>query len=106
MIVQRQTLMAKPGCSQEAIDVVLAELAAEAWGIGLFTHALRAYTPRFSGQPGLELVIEWEFEDLVEFDRFWKEWSALPTTPAFSEKFNLLIEQGTYRNEIWNVWSA
>jgi hypothetical protein len=48
-------------------------------------------------------VLEWEFEDLAEFDSAWAAWSQLPTTPAFSAKFDPLLEQGTATSEIWDV---
>jgi hypothetical protein len=102
MIVHREWIKAKPGRREEVAELALSELAAQREH-GRFTRPFRVYTPRISGQPGRQVVIEWEFEDLAEFDDTWAEWFALPTTPAFLDKWNEAVEQRSAIDEIWNL---
>jgi hypothetical protein len=102
VIVQRFSIKAKPGYRQEAIDLVLSEVKAQRER-GNYMHAFRAYAPQFSGQPERQLLLEWEFEDLADFESMWDEWFALPTSPAYMEKWHELVEQGTATNEIWHL---
>jgi hypothetical protein len=102
MIVQRYTVQVKPGRTEELVDLMLSHAAArEAEGRDF--HAFRISTPSLSGQPGNRLMFELEFEDLAEFQAWWDEWFALPTSPPYLEKWNALIERGTDTNEIWNL---
>ena len=102
MIVQRSIVKVKPGQDRDKVgDLVLSELVAQKER-GNYSRPFRVYTPEFSGQPLNVLILEWEYEDLAEHDKVWAEWSALPTTPAFWEKWSELVEPG-HISEIWNV---
>jgi hypothetical protein len=94
MIVQRGTFRIKPGRMDEAAALVLAE------GEKHPPRAFRVYTPH-TGPVGI-LAMEWEFENLAEYERYWAEWDAKPETAAFSEKWNELREAGGTL-EIWNL---
>ena len=101
MIVRRQLVKAKPGCRQQVVDLVLSELAAQRER-GDYSGPFRVYTPRFSGQSWRQVILEWEFEDLAEHDQMFQQWFALPSTPAYMEKWHELVEPDDV-NEIWNV---
>jgi hypothetical protein len=102
VIVQRYSIKAKPGRSQEAIDLILSEAKVQR-DRGSYAHAFRAYTPQLSGQPERQLLFEWEFEDLAQFQSWLDGWFAQSTSPAYLEKWHELVEQGTGTNEIWNL---
>jgi hypothetical protein len=95
MIVNRQTMIVKPGCSDEAEALAVAETKRVS-----FPHARRLYSSNLS--PFDRLVFEAEFENLAEHEKFWAEWRASPETAAFLKKFNDLLEAGG-TNEIWTL---
>ena len=99
MIVNRQTMIVKPGRLDEAEALAVAETKRVS-----FPHSRRLYSSNIS--PYDRLVFEAEFENLAEYEKFWAEWRASPETAAFQEKFNDLLEAGG-TNEIWTLvdWS-
>ena len=101
MIVARMTVKAKWGHRDEVADLVLSELVAQKER-GNYARPFRVYTPEFSGQSSNVLILEWEYEDLAERDKMWTEWLALPTTPAYLEKWGELVDPYQV-SEIWNV---
>ena len=102
MIVERSAVTVKPGHGRDEVaDLVLSEIVAQKER-GNYSRPFRLYIPKFSGQPGNVLVLEWEFEDLAEHAEMWAEWWALPTTPAYLAKWAELVEPGAV-SEIWNV---
>jgi hypothetical protein len=102
MIAQRKVVTVKPGYSRNKVmDLVLAELVKQRER-GSYSHPFRAYAPVYSGQPENTLILEWEYEDMTEIDKVVAEWWALPTTPAFMEKWREMTES-LDSNEIWSV---
>ena len=63
-------------------------------------HATRTCTA-YAG-PINVLIIEFEFEDIAELDRYWTTWFADPGSATFTETFNKLTKPGG-ANEIWNL---
>ena len=93
MIVNRRTWFVKLGQIAEAVELIKAE--SERTG-----STPRIYTP-YIGTFN-EMALEFEFESLAEYEKFWSEYSASPEAAAFSEKFSRLIERGN-KNEIWTL---
>ena len=95
MIVNRRTFNVRPGRMEEAV-----ELAAKELERGGNFGAVRIYTisiGRFD-----QMAIEWEFQNLAEYEKGWAEWIARPTSADFLDKLNELIKSGG-TNEIWNL---
>lgn len=97
MIVQRTTVKARRGQTENAVELVLSEMARSD-----AARSCRVYTPMFSGQRTETLILEWEYEDLAEREQAWADWTALPTTPAFIKQWRELTE-GTLSTEIWEM---
>ena len=98
MIVNHRTLNVKPGRTQEAVELITAEIAADRERG--YSGAVRIYTPsigRFD-----QLAVEWEYEDLAEYEKGWAEWRAQPTTAEFMKKW-LQLTKGGGINEIWDL---
>jgi hypothetical protein len=99
MIVYQMIVTAKGGQTQELVDLVLAEDKAE---IERGRSApSRAYTANI-GPPFNQVILEWEYVDLAEYERMWTEWAALPSTPAFMEKWRELAEPD-FTSRIWSL---
>ena len=97
MLINRMTFNVKRGHRDEV--AALLKAATEQSG---YTRAFRIYTPETGS---FEIVaVEWEYESLEEYGRFWAEWNATPEAAAFlGEKWYALTEGG-YTNELW--WLA
>jgi hypothetical protein len=91
MYIQRSTVLIRSGCMEPAVALIKGEVE-RGHGNG------RVLTPRF-GQFD-RLVMELRFQNLAEYEKFWADWSALPTTPHFGEQWPALsIPGGT--SELW-----
>ena len=95
MIVNRRTFKVKNGKERKLVEMMKAERERLNWPI---TH--RIYTTNLS--PFSVVVAEWEFEDLVAYEKFWADWFALPETEDFMKKWRKLTRAGG-TNEIWNL---
>jgi hypothetical protein len=99
MIVNRRTFNIKSGCMEDAVQLVKQETEAERERSG-YSGPVRIYTSetgRFD-----RLAVEWEYENLAEYEQGWAGWAARPTTPAFMEKWGAVTDKGGI-NELWNV---
>jgi len=103
MIVSRMIVKAKQGLTDELAELVSSEVAAQRKR-GALSNACRIYTPNI-GQSHMAVVIEWEWVDMAENDRFWSEWLQLPTTPEYFRKWDELVDPD-WTNEIWNLRTA
>jgi len=93
MIVERFTYNVKRGCMQEAM--ALCKSFAESAG-----RTVRIYAPRIG--PLGTLVVDTEFEGLVDREKFWAEWAPKPDSAALLEKWRAVTERGG-TCEIWNL---
>jgi hypothetical protein len=84
MIVERRTYKAKLG---KLMDLVALNKQ-ERDRIGMSSHV---YTSLVGGAGG-RMVMDLPFEDEAAREEFWKEWNARPEAPAFTQKWNELIE--------------
>ena len=100
MIVQRLTVKAKQGRTQELADLVSSEVVAQRKR-GTVPHPCRICTPNI-GQPRDVVMVEWEWPDLATYSDYWPEWSQLPTTPEYWRKWDELAEPD-WTNEIWSL---
>jgi putative lipoic acid-binding regulatory protein len=66
MIVNRRTFNVKQGCEQELVALVLEEIVATSED-GSYTGTTRVY--RSSIGTFNQLAVEWEYEDLAEYER-------------------------------------
>lgn len=99
MIVNRQSIHVRPGRMQDAVKLAAKEIAAERERSG-YTGRARICTSSI-GQFD-QMAIEWEYENLAEYEMFWADWSARPTTPEFMKKW-LELTKGGGTNEIWDL---
>ena len=99
MIVNRRTFNVKQGRSQEAVELLAGEIAAEKERGG-YSGTTRIYTSSI-GQFD-QVAVEWEYEDLAEYEKGWAEWEARPTTARVMEKWLELTKSGG-TNEIWDL---
>ena len=95
MIANRQTMIVKQGCWDEAVALVVAETKRVS-----FPHPRRIFTANIGRYD--RLVFEAEFENLAEYEKFWAEWRASPEGAAFLKEWNDLLEAGG-TNEIWTL---
>ena len=96
MVVQRNVIVVRQGCMEEAVALVKAAIE----GNKGYKHGYRIYTPEIG--PFDVLAVEWEFESLEDQQKSWAEWAARPDTPVFMEKWNEVFERGG-SGEIWNL---
>ncbi len=99
MIVNRRTFNVKVGCMEEAVALVLGEIAADSERGG-YTGRIRVYTSSIGTFD--QMAVEWEYQDLAEYENRWAEWGAQQTTPALMQKFLELTKEGG-TNEIWTL---
>ena len=95
MIVNRRTIVAKPGDMEDLVAMMKAE-----WERLNVPITFRVYTPRIA--PFDFVAIELEFGSLEDYEKFWTDWNGRPETVEFMEKLNKLTESGG-TNEIWNL---
>jgi hypothetical protein len=76
-------------------DAVAAERERDGW-----SGPVRVYTPSIGTFD--QLAVEWEYEDLAQYEKGWAEWSARSTTAAFMEKW-VGLTKGGGTNEIWDL---
>ena len=79
MIVNRRTFNIKSGCMEDAVQLVQQETKAERERGG-YSGPVRIYmseTGRFD-----RLAVEWEYENLAEYEQGWTEWAAHEELPA------------------------
>jgi hypothetical protein len=99
MIVNRRTFNVKPGHEQETVALVLEEIAADRER-GDYTGPTRVYTSNLGTFN--QVAVEWEYEDLAEYQKAWAEWWARPMTAAFMQEW-LELTNGGGTNEIWTL---
>ena len=93
MYINRRTNKVKAGCMDEMVKLVKAEIErTESNGT--------VYTAEFG--PFDVMVIDFSFESLTEYHKFWDEWFATPEAAKFMEKWYTLVEPGG-TNEFWFV---
>ena len=92
MIVNRLTITVKQGRMQEFV-----ELLKERRKQGEYNN-VRLYQSHLGTRD--QIAYEIEFEDYAAYDKFFTEWYALPDTPAFLEKWNVMTKAGG-TNELW-----
>jgi|GEM_PF-1524878 len=95
MIVNRVTIPLKVGKTQEFLA-----LLAEDNQRFKPPHAYRVYTSNIGTSD--TVCIEWEFENLSEYEPWRENWLPTAESQAFMQKSNELIEHGGTR-EIWNL---
>lgn len=95
MIVNRRTFKIKHGKEWEVVELLKAENERLQWPI-----TSRVYMSKIA--PWGQLVVEWEFEDLAAYDKYWTDWEALPETKTFMKKWLKLTRPGG-TNEIWDL---
>ena len=100
MLAYQIRVKAKQGQTQKLIDLVLSEVAADRKRINC-DCVFRAYMAEF-GQPWDEVVLEWEYENLADYEQRWADWGAQPTTPQYMKKWNELTEPG-FVTTMWNM---
>jgi hypothetical protein len=86
MVVDRRTFSVKPGKQDEVV-----ELIKKAAFFSPFTISYRIYTPYFARTD--EVILEIEFQDLAECDRYWAGWLQ-KVTPEWGASWNNLVETG------------
>ena len=86
MIVDRRTFMAKNGMVDEVVEQIK-----KAAGYSPFTPTYRIYTPQYARFGGV--VLEIEFKDLAECDRYWASWFE-KTPQAWWDSWFSLTENG------------
>lgn len=96
MLVNRRTFNVKMGHMDEVVALIKAEIEQ----FTSYTRASRIYTPE-TGSFDV-VAVEWEYENLEEYERLWAEWGATPEAAAFTEKWYDLTERGG-TNEIWHL---
>jgi hypothetical protein len=84
---------------QELVELVKAEMAAETERSG-YSIPFRIYMSKIA--PPWQMAIEWEYENLAEYDKAWAEWGARPTTAEFWMKWFEMTEPGG-ANDIWEL---
>lgn len=95
MLVHRQTFIVKPGKWEEAIKVLKT-------GADHLDNRppFRVYGSYIGNND--TIVLELEFENMTEYERFWNAWFAAPESAAVGEKWNQLhLPGGT--NEVWQL---
>jgi hypothetical protein len=100
MLAYQMRGKAKQGQTQKLIDLVLSEVAADR-DRSNHDYVFRAYTPEL-GQPWDEVVLEWEYENLTDYEQMWAKWWAQPTTPEYMKKWSELAEPG-FVTTMWNL---
>jgi hypothetical protein len=97
MIVNRRTFNVRAGHMEEAVALMLEEIAAE-WERSGHSRPVRLYTSRMGTFD--QMAVEFEYENLAEYEQFWTQWGARPTTGPFMQKW-LELSNGGGSNEIW-----
>jgi hypothetical protein len=98
MIVVRDILNIKRGCMREAVGLAREEAAAERQRSGV-SRGMRLYVAR-TGK-SRRLSVEFEYENLADYEKRVAEWLARPTTAAFLEKWHATFDDESV--EIWAV---
>lgn len=62
---------------------------------------IKIYSPYIG--PFDTIVLDFEFESLDAFKRFWDEFNSSPENVQFMAKWYTLVEPGG-TNELWEVW--
>jgi len=99
MIAERWTWKVKPGCWDEALQLLKAERDRRATA-----GPARIY---YQGTPGLfgplgRIVWEKEFEDEEARQKFWSDWWSEPESREFNKKFwDLMETDGSH--ELWGL---
>ena len=88
MIVERQTVVGKPGYRKELVEVLK-----EAWKFWDHPPTYRIYSP-ITGQSNV-LYMDIEFGDFAEREEFWADGPSKPGWPAVMEKWNGLMVSGS-----------
>jgi hypothetical protein len=99
MLVNRRTIRVKPGRTEELVALVKAEQVVDTERASVIS-TLRVYTPIF-GQFD-QVIFEWDYKSLADYEKQWAEWEAQPTTAGFMSKWLELVEPGM-TNEMWTV---
>jgi hypothetical protein len=95
MIVERFTIPIKPGNLDEALNL-LKDGKENIWPF----FSCRIYSPYFSEQD--TLVVDNDFEDMVEHDKLWEQLFAKEEWNAFIEKWDKL-RAGRGTHHIWGL---
>jgi hypothetical protein len=93
MIVGRDTLIVKRGCSGKIIELIKAEIAKSSEG-----HKFRLYVPVIGKDDSI--AVEGEYESLAEYEKFWNIFNAKPETAEYYKNLLELTETGGW-TEIW-----
>ena len=95
MLVNRRTFLVKRGHIDEAVELL--KTGAD--------HLEAVPTFRVYGgyiSPFDTVVLELEFENLTEYERFWTEWADAPESEVVLEKWLQITESGG-TNEVWQL---
>jgi hypothetical protein len=95
MIVNRRTFVVKQGREHKAIELLKGAVTGHP-----HPHPGRVYRPQLG--PFNVLVLEIEFENLEDYERYFAEFRASPGQAEFMEKWFELTKEGG-ANEIWTV---
>lgn len=96
MLVNRRTFNVKNGRTDEAVTLLKEAIAQ----FTTYTRTSRIYTPE-TGSFDV-VAVEWEYENLEEYERRWAEWGATPEAATFLERWYAVTERGG-ANEIWHL---
>lgn len=94
MLVNRRTFMVKTGRVEEAAKLLK---AGEKYHKHVPTN--RIYISDIGTYN--QVVLELEFENMTEYERFWAEWEASPDLEAFMKKWHKVTKGGI--SEIWQL---
>jgi hypothetical protein len=96
MIVNRRTFVVKRG----RLDHFLALLREAREQSSSSARGFRAYTPDIGSLD--KVALEWEYENLEEYERDWAGWGTTPESAALQERLYELTETGG-TSEMWNL---
>ena len=95
MIVNRWVWTVKRGCQNDFVELLKAEAERCA------RHAVRIYVPSIGPCRAL-IALEYEYEDLQDYEEFWAEWLADPEAAQFMRKAGELHTEQVHQ-EIWSL---
>ncbi len=98
MIINRRTFNIKPGCMEAVVQLLLGLVDPSGPKPG--DRPVRLSTAEFG--PFDVLAMEIEYENLDQYQQYWKDVSANPRMVPFFEKWNTMVAGGG-TNEVWEV---
>jgi hypothetical protein len=97
MIVDRLIFRAKLGRQGDLIKLIKADMERHPR-----LHATRIFWSPI-GPPRGMVVVEHEFKDHAESEKFWDEWGANPEAADFFKELHEMLTEAGWRGEQWEV---